>query len=303
MPPKSRREKMFKTLVKKIDNLFNGRVSVDEEMLDELEELLIQSDISLETAMSLVDPLREVNSRSGFKYVDEVRALLADNISRLLHSIDGEIGLQLSGNPSVILITGVNGSGKTTTTAKLAALLKKRGLRVLVAAADTFRAAAVDQLAVWCNRVGVELVKHQEGADPAAVVFDALNAARARGADTVLIDTAGRLHNKANLMEELKKISRIILKVVPEGPSEVLLALDATTGQNSVNQARLFKEAVNVTGFMLNKADGTAKGGAILSIVSELKLPVKFLGTGEKIEDIVPFDPDIFARELAGIKG
>ncbi|MDD3928074.1 MAG: signal recognition particle-docking protein FtsY [bacterium] len=292
---------MFKTLIRKIDNLFNGRVSVDEEMLDELEELLIQSDISLETVVSLVDPLRETNARGGFSYTDEVRTLLAENISRLLHSTDGEVGLRLNGDPAVILITGVNGSGKTTATAKLSALLKKRGLRVLVAAADTFRAAAIDQLAVWCNRAGVELIKHQEGADPGAVVFDALNAARARNADVVLIDTAGRLHNKANLMEELKKISRIIVKVVPEGSSEVLLALDATTGQNSVNQARLFKEAVDITGLILNKVDGTAKGGAVLSIVSELKLPVKYLGTGEKMEDIVPFDPDVFARELAGL--
>lgn len=293
---------MFKTLIRKIDNLFNGRVSVDEEMLDELEELLIQSDISLETAVSLVDPLRETNARGGFSYTDEVRTLLAENISRLLHSIDGEVGLRLNGNPAVILITGVNGSGKTTATAKLSALLKKRGLRVLVVAADTFRAAAIDQLAVWCNRAGVELIKHQEGADPGAVVFDALNAARARSVDVVLIDTAGRLHNKANLMEELKKISRIIGKVVPQGSSEVLLALDATTGQNSVNQARLFKEAVDITGLILNKVDGTAKGGAVLSIVSELKLPVKYLGTGEKMEDIVPFDPDVFARELAGLE-
>jgi len=293
---------VFKTLIRKIDNLFNGRVSVDEEMLDELEELLIQSDISLETAVSLVDPLRDTNARGGFSYTDEVRTLLAENISRLLHSIDGEVGLRLNGNPAVILITGVNGSGKTTATAKLSALLKKRGLRVLVVAADTFRAAAIDQLAVWCNRAGVELIKHQEGADPGAVVFDALNAARARSVDVVLIDTAGRLHNKANLMEELKKISRIIGKVVPQGSSEVLLALDATTGQNSVNQARLFKEAVDITGLILNKVDGTAKGGAVLSIVSELKLPVKYLGTGEKMEDIVPFDPDVFARELAGLE-
>lgn len=279
----------------KLELLVNSFTRIDEDFFEELEETLILSDIGAETSCDICDRLRAEVKRTGTTDPAEVKQLLKGIISEML---TGENQLKLDTSPAVIMVIGVNGAGKTTTIGKLAANLKAQGKRVIVAAADTFRAAAIDQLNVWTDRAGVEIVKHSEGSDPAAVVFDAISAAKARGADVVLCDTAGRLHNKKNLMEELKKIARVINRELPEVSIETLLVLDATTGQNAVNQAKLFSETAEITGIALTKLDGTAKGGIIIPIKNELGIPVKLVGVGEKLEDLQPFIPADYVNAL-----
>ncbi len=268
---------------------------VDEELLEELEEVMITSDMGAVTTEKVLDELRERIKTKNIKDADVVKDELAD----ILRSEIGEgAPLDLSTTPSVILVIGVNGVGKTTSIGKIAHNLKQSGKKVIVAAADTFRAAAIEQLAVWCERAGVDLIAQKEGADPASVVFDAIAAANKRRADVLIIDTAGRLHNKSNLMEELAKINRIIKRELPDAARETLLVLDATTGQNAVMQAKKFKEAADITGLVLTKLDGTAKGGAVFSIKEEIDLPVKFIGVGEQIDDMQPFDAQMFVDAL-----
>lgn len=282
-------------LVSKIELLINSFTKIDEDFFDELEETLILSDIGAETSMDICEKLRAEVKRKGATDPAVIKELLRGIIAQML---TGDNDLRLNTKPSVIMVIGVNGAGKTTTIGKLAANLKRSGKRVIVAAADTFRAAAIDQLNVWTDRAGVDIIKHSEGSDPAAVIFDAINAAKARGADVVLCDTAGRLHNKKNLMEELKKIARVISRELPEASVETLLVLDATTGQNAVNQARLFSESAEISGIVLTKLDGTAKGGIIIAIKNELGIPVKLVGVGEKIDDLQPFVPADYVRAL-----
>lgn len=279
----------------KLELLMNSFTKIDEDFFEELEETLILSDIGAETSMEICDKLRQAVKRTGATAPADVKQLLRGIIAEML---TGGNELRTDTKPSVIMVIGVNGAGKTTTIGKLAANLKSQGKKVIVAAADTFRAAAIDQLNVWTDRAGVDIVKHSEGSDPAAVVFDALSAAKARGADVVLCDTAGRLHNKKNLMEELKKIARVIDREVPDACVETLLVLDATTGQNAVNQAKLFSESAEITGIVLTKLDGTAKGGIIIPIKNELGIPVKLVGVGEKIDDLQPFIPEDYVQAL-----
>ncbi len=278
-----------------IESVLRSFVKVDEDFLDELEEILITSDVGVGAAEEIIDELRE-------KIKDDRLQTREDTMAALREIISGMIGegepLRLDTKPSVILVIGVNGAGKTTSVGKIAARLRSEGKKVVVAAADTFRAAAIDQLAVWCDRAGVDLIKQSEGSDPAAVVFDAANYARVKGADVLIIDTAGRLHNKKNLMNELAKINRVIDRELPGVSRENLLVLDATTGQNAIIQAKEFGEAADITGLVLNKLDGTAKGGIVLSIRRELGLPVKFIGVGEKIDDMQPFDSAEFIDAL-----
>ena len=281
--------------VGKIDNLFKSFRKVDEDLFDELEELLISADIGVATTEDILDELREYAIDNKVKESEEIR----DELLRMLRELIGEHEpLKLSTTPSVILVIGVNGVGKTTSIGKISNELKSQGKKVVVAAADTFRAAAAEQLTVWCERAGVDIVKQAPGADPASVVFDAINSAKSKKADVVIVDTAGRLHNKKNLMDELAKIDRVINRELAGCDKETLLVLDATTGQNAVMQAKEFKEASNITGLILTKLDGTAKGGIILSIKKELGIPVKFIGVGEKIDDMKPFDAEDFASAL-----
>ncbi len=281
--------------VSKLELIMNSFTKIDEDFFEELEEMLILSDIGAETSCDICDKLRAAVKRTGATDPADVKQLLRDIIAEIL---TGENELKLDSKPSVVMVIGVNGAGKTTTIGKLSANLKAQGKKVVVAAADTFRAAAIDQLNVWTDRAGVDIVKHSEGSDPAAVVFDAINAAKARGADVVLCDTAGRLHNKKHLMEELKKIARVITRELPDASIETLLVLDATTGQNAVNQARLFSETAEITGIALTKLDGTAKGGIIIPIKNELGIPVKLVGVGEKIDDLQPFVPADYVNAL-----
>ncbi len=283
------------SMMGKIESLLNSFTKIDEDLFEELEETLIMSDIGVNTSVKICDELRERVKSNGVTDPSEIKNMLKEVISDMLGE---ETPLDLSTTPSVILVIGVNGVGKTTTIGKLAYQLHNEGKRVIVAAADTFRAAAIDQLEVWTNRAGVDIIKHNEGSDPAAVVFDALNAAKSRKADVVICDTAGRLHNKKNLMDELRKISRIVHQQAEGCSLEVLLALDATTGQNAVNQAKQFNEVADLTGIILTKLDGTAKGGIIISIADDLKVPVKLVTVGEKIEDIQPFDTKDFVEAL-----
>lgn len=279
----------------KVEQVLNSFTKIDEDFFDELEETLILSDIGAETSADICDQLRSQVKKTGTTDPAEVKQMLKNIISEIL---TGGNELNLLTKPSVIMVIGVNGAGKTTTIGKMAANFKARGKKVIVAAADTFRAAAIDQLNVWTDRAGVEIIKHGEGSDPAAVIFDAISAAKARGADIVLCDTAGRLHNKKNLMEELKKIARVISRELPEASVETLLVLDATTGQNAVNQAQLFNETADITGIVLTKLDGTAKGGIIIPIKNELGLSVKLVGVGEKIDDLQPFVPEDYVNAL-----
>lgn len=281
--------------VSRMETLINSFTKIDEDFFEELEETLILSDIGAETSADICDKLRAAVKRTGTTEPESVKQLLKDIISEIL---TGDNALKLESKPSVIMVIGVNGAGKTTTIGKMAANFKNAGKKVIVAAADTFRAAAIDQLNVWAERAGVEIVKHSEGSDPAAVIFDAISAAKARGADIVLCDTAGRLHNKKNLMEELKKIARVIARELPDASVETLLVLDATTGQNAVNQARLFSESADITGIVLTKLDGTAKGGIIIPIKNELNLSVKLVGVGEQIDDLQPFVPEDYVNAL-----
>ena len=281
--------------IKKL-NIFSGFFSVDEDFFEELEENLILSDMGMDTTLEAVETLRERVKANKIKEPEEVKACLREILVEMLDV--GSTDLDLTDKPAVILMIGVNGVGKTTTIGKLANLLKNQGNRVLLAAGDTFRAAAADQLAIWADRAKVDIVRHEEGSDPAAVVFDAMNAARARKTDVVLVDTAGRLHNKQNLMNELNKIRRVIDREGTPSSKEVLLVLDATTGQNGLIQAKQFGESAGITGIVLTKLDGTAKGGVVLAIAKEMGVPVKFVGLGEGIDDLQPFDAVAFAEAL-----
>ncbi len=282
-------------IVGKIDTLFKKFTKVDEELFEELEELLISADIGVNTTEEILDELRETVKEEKIKEPENVKSELLKILRRMVGEHES---LNLNTKPSVILIIGVNGVGKTTSIGKIAADLKHQGKKVVVAAADTFRAAAAEQLTVWCERAGVDIIKQAAGADPASVVFDAINAVKSRKADVLIIDTAGRLHNKKNLMDELAKIDRVINRELEGCSKETLLVLDATTGQNAVMQAKEFKEASKITGLILTKLDGTAKGGIIISIKQELGMPVKFIGVGEQIDDMKPFDSEDFAKAL-----
>ena len=281
--------------IKKL-NIFSGFFSVDEDFFEELEENLILSDMGMDTTLEAVETLRERVKANKIKEPEEVKTCLREILVEMLDV--GSTDLDLTDKPAVILMIGVSGVGKTTTIGKLANLLKNQGNRVLLAAGDTFRAAAADQLAIWADRAKVDIVRHEEGSDPAAVVFDAMNAARARKTDVVLVDTAGRLHNKQNLMNELNKIRRVIDREGTASSKEVLLVLDATTGQNGLIQAKQFGESAGITGIVLTKLDGTAKGGVVLAIAKEMGVPVKFVGLGEGIDDLQPFDAVAFAEAL-----
>ena len=292
---KSGLAKTKNAIVSKIDNLFKSFRRVDEDLFDELEELLITADVGVGTTEQILEQLRERVIDENIKDAEEVKGVLLE----IMRSLIGEHEpLNLSTKPSVILVVGVNGVGKTTSIGKISKELKSQGKRVVVAAADTVRAAAAEQLSVWCDRAGVDIIKQAAGADPASVVFDAIGAVKSRGADVLIIDTAGRLHNKKNLMDELAKIDRVITRELPESARETLLVLDATTGQNAVMQAKEFKDAAHLTGLVLTKLDGTAKGGIILSIKSELGIPVKFIGVGEQIDDMKPFNAKEFSDAL-----
>jgi len=280
-----------------LQKILNSFTEIDEELFDQLEETMIMSDIGAETSEEICNQIRKLVKERGITDPKMILELIQEVIGDIMGD---DTGLDMSVSPAVIMVIGVNGAGKTTTIGKMCHQFKKEGKKVLVAAADTFRAAAIDQLQVWTDRAGVEIVKHAEGSDPGAVVYDALDASQARGCDVVIIDTAGRLHNKKNLMEELKKINRIIDKKAPDSSREVLLVLDATTGQNAVSQAKLFSETAPITGIVLTKLDGTAKGGIVISIKNELGIPVKLIGVGEKIEDLQPFNSRMFVSALFG---
>ena len=289
---------LFKTksaIVDKIDNIFKSFAKVDDDLFDELEELLISADIGVVTTEKILDELRDTVIDNKIKEPELVKAELFEILKRMIGEHEP---LNLSTKPSVILVIGVNGVGKTTSIGKIANDLKHKGKKVVVAAADTFRAAAAEQLTVWCDRAGVDVIKQGAGADPASVVYDAISAVKSRNADVLIIDTAGRLHNKKNLMDELAKIDRVINRELPDAAKETLLVLDATTGQNAVYQAKEFKETSRITGLVLTKLDGTAKGGIIISIRQELGMPVKFIGVGEQIDDMKPFDAKEFATAL-----
>ena len=279
-----------------MNNLFASFTGENEEFFDELEETMILADAGVETATGAVEQLRHLVKRRGLRGGAEVQNAFVDILTDCLTI--GELDLKLRTKPSVILMVGVNGVGKTTTIGKLAAKYGAQGKKVLLSAADTFRAAAAEQLTVWATRAKCEIVRHEEGSDPASVVFDSIAAAKARGTDLIIIDTAGRLHNKANLMNELSKIRRIIDRELPEADVETLLVLDATTGQNGLLQAKSFKEAASITGVVLTKLDGTAKGGIVFAISEELGIPVKYVGVGEQIDDLMPFEPRSFAEAL-----
>ncbi|HFE63748.1 MAG TPA: signal recognition particle-docking protein FtsY [Caldithrix sp.] len=280
-----------------IQSVIYASRKIDDELLEEIEDLLIAGDVGIETTQEIIERVKKRVKREKYETSEQLYQILKDEIAGMfVEPPSGEN--QHPGEPFVILVVGVNGTGKTTSIAKLARLFRQEGKNVLLVAADTFRAAAIEQLQIWADRVGVEMIKHQGGADPAAVVFDALRAAKARQKDVVIIDTAGRLHTKVNLMEELKKIRRVIQKVIPSAPHETLLVLDATTGQNSISQAKQFIEAVGISGIVLTKLDGTAKGGAVIGISRQLNLPVEYVGLGEKIDDLQPFDPKAYVEGL-----
>ena len=291
--------RLLKGLFQKVDTMLTGRRPVDDELFDELEEALIQADVNIHTTTRVVDDLRQASRKERLAEAEDIRTRLKADLMQVLCSEDQCLHTSPE-RPTVYLIVGVNGTGKTTSIAKLANRFKSQGKRVILAAADTFRAAAIDQLEIWANRVGVDIIKQREGADPAAVVYDALQAAKSRNADFVIVDTAGRLHTRKNLMEELKKIGRVIERELGRQADEVLLVLDATTGQNAVSQAKEFKEAVAITGIVLAKLDGTAKGGIVITLKDELEIPIKLAGTGEKIEDLEDFDSRDFVDSMLG---
>lgn len=283
------------SVIGRIDSMLKSFTKIDEDLFEELEELLVMGDVGVATAEDICQKLRAKVKETGTTDPEAIRGLLEEVVSEMLR---GGQELNLNTKPSVILVIGVNGVGKTTTIGKMANRFRNDGKKVLLAAADTFRAAAIDQLQIWAHRSGCDIIKQNEGSDPAAVVFDAISAAKARGADVIIADTAGRLHNKKHLMDELAKINRIIDRELPDADKEILLVLDATTGQNAVSQVEHFKEATGITGIVLTKLDGTAKGGIILAIKNTLDVPVKFIGVGEKIDDLQPFDPDEFSKAL-----
>jgi fused signal recognition particle receptor len=290
---KNRLSKTRQTLADGFDKIFAGQSRIDDAMLESLEELLITADIGVQTAMHLIEQISSKNLTD----VDQVKSQLRDEILSTL-AVQTSTAQLITSTPHVIMVVGVNGVGKTTTIGKLAANATASGKKALIAASDTFRAAAIEQLAIWAERAGADIVKHKEYADPAAVAFDAVAAACSRGTDIVLIDTAGRLHTKINLMEELKKIKRSIAKQLPDAPHEILMVLDATTGQNAISQAKLFNAALDLTGLVLTKLDGTAKGGIVVSICSALNIPLQYIGIGEQIEDLREFDPELFIKAL-----
>ncbi|MBO8159435.1 signal recognition particle-docking protein FtsY [Thermosyntropha sp.] len=286
----------------KIVNLVKTNKKLDEDFFEGLEDILIQADVGVETSLELVENIRRAAKKNKIADSSRIMELIKEEAVKILGDYDTGINVDIQEKPAVVLVVGVNGAGKTTSIAKLAYRFKQENKKVLLVAADTFRAAAIDQLSIWADRVGVEIIKHQEGADPGAVVFDALNAAKARKSDIVIIDTAGRLQNKTNLMKEISKVRKIIEREIPSAPHEVLLVVDATTGQNAVSQAKIFKEATGVSGIILTKLDGTAKGGIVLSISKELGIPVKMVGIGEGMEDLREFDPVLFAEALFNVK-
>ncbi len=283
-------------IVSGIDSIFNGFSAIDDEFYEEIEETLIMGDIGIQTTMAIVEDLRRKVKEQHIKEPSQCKEVLIESMKRQMNL--GENAYELERRTSVVLVIGVNGVGKTTSVGKLAGQLKEQGKKVVLAAADTFRAAAIEQLTEWANRAGVEIIAQQEGSDPAAVVYDAVAAAKSRHADVLICDTAGRLHNKKNLMEELKKINRIIDKEYPDAYRETLVVLDGTTGQNAMVQARQFMEVAKITGIILTKLDGTAKGGIAVAIQSELGLPVKYVGIGEKIDDLQKFNADDFVNAL-----
>lgn len=283
------------SMVKQVEVLIHSFTKIDEEFFEELEETLIMSDVGVSTSVKICERLREKVKETGTTDPSQIKSMIKEIVSDML---TGGEELNIGTKPSMILVIGVNGVGKTTTIGKLAANLKAQGKKVILGAADTFRAAAIEQLEIWSERAGVDIIKHKEGADPAAVVFDTISAGKSRNADVIICDTAGRLHNKKHLMDELSKISRVIDREMEGCEKEVLLVLDATTGQNAVNQAKQFKEAAGITGIVLTKLDGTARGGIVIAIKDELGLPVKYIGVGEQIDDLQPFDPKAFADAL-----
>lgn len=289
--------KTRKNFVEKVEAIVTGRKIIDENLYEELEETLIQADVGIDTALELVENLRVEVKKRKIGSPEELPAVLKELIKAALGGEAGgiEIGAE---QPFVIMVVGVNGVGKTTTIGKLANFYKEQGKSVIMGAADTFRAAAIDQLEIWGNRVGVPVIKHSEGSDPAAVAFDSLQAAKARKIDVLIIDTAGRLHTKSNLMDELKKVRRVLDRELPGAPHEVLLVVDATTGQNAISQAKLFKEAVDVTGLALTKLDGTAKGGVVVAVRQSVGIPIKMIGVGEGLDDLRPFNATEFADAL-----
>ncbi|MFR0922394.1 MAG: signal recognition particle-docking protein FtsY [Clostridia bacterium] len=280
----------------KINNVFKNFRKVDEEFLDELEEVLIMSDIGMDTSIKIISNLREKIKKEKIQDEEEVKQALREEMQKILDGADKE--LHLNTKPSVILVVGVNGVGKTTSIGKMANRLAKDGKKVVVAAADTFRAAAVEQLEIWAKRAGADIVKRDEGVDPASVVFDAIKKTRENGADVLIVDTAGRLHNKKYLMDELNKIQKVINKEMPEADKEVLLVIDGTTGQNAISQVKAFKQETDITGIVLTKLDGTAKGGVVIGIVEENKIPVKFIGVGEQIDDMEIFNSEDFVKAI-----
>lgn len=283
------------SVVSQIDSMLKSFTKIDEELFEELTELLVMGDVGIQTAEQITDELRVRVKKEGIKDPNEITLLLQEVVADMLR---GDEELKITTKPSIILVIGVNGVGKTTTIGKLANNLKKQGKSVLLAAADTFRAAAIEQLEIWADRSGCDIVKQNEGSDPAAVIYDAISAAKARNTDVIICDTAGRLHNKKHLMEELAKIGRVIDRELPDADKEYLLVLDATTGQNAVNQAEQFSKATGITGIVLTKLDGTAKGGVVLAIKNGLGIPVKYIGVGEQIDDLQEFVPEDFAKAL-----
>ncbi len=280
----------------KINNVFSTFRKVDEDLLDELEEVLIMSDVGVETSTKIINNLRDRIKKQKLEDIEDVKQALREEIKEILDSVDNSLHLETK--PSVILVVGVNGVGKTTSIGKIANRLKQDGKKVVVAAADTFRAAAVEQLEIWAKRADCDIVKREEGVDPASVVYDAIKVTREKNADVLICDTAGRLHNKKYLMDELVKIKKVIDKELPDASKEILMVLDATTGQNAISQVKAFKETVDITGLILTKLDGTAKGGVVIGIVEENKMPVKFIGIGERIDDMEIFNSEDFVKAL-----
>ncbi len=289
--------KTRENLTNKIEKLIIGYADIDDDLLDELEEALIMADVGIDTTEKLMAAVRQGIKKKEINTPEDLKPFLQKEIAAIL--TEGDTGMRAAAEgPTVLLVIGVNGAGKTTTIGKLASYYKGEGKSVLLAAADTFRAAAIDQLEVWGERSNIPVIKHEEGSDPAAVAFDAVKAAKARGIDVLIIDTAGRLQTKSNLMQELEKINRVVGREIPDAPHETLLVLDATTGQNAVSQAQLFTKAAPITGIVLTKLDGTAKGGVVIGIKDQLKMPVKWIGVGEGIDDLRPFNAEDFARAL-----
>ena len=284
------------SLDEKISNVFKSFKKVDEDFLDELEEILIMSDIGMDTSIKIMNNLRQRVKKEKIQDEEEIKQALREEIIQILSKVDR--GLKLNTKPSVILVVGVNGVGKTTSIGKIANRLAKDGKQVVIAAADTFRAAAVEQLEIWANRAGADIVKREEGIDPASVVYDAIKTTREKNADVLIVDTAGRLHNKKYLMDELRKIQKVIQKEMSECDEEVLLVIDGTTGQNAISQVKAFKEEADITGLVLTKLDGTAKGGVVIGIVEENNIPVKFIGVGEQIDDMEIFNAEDFVRAI-----